>query len=328
LIHRIAHRIQGARLTAIYGLGKEKNLYQWPERRDMVLCYHSILPHENTALHVRNHGINAFRQHISYLKKHHTFVSLQELTEVPSASRRLALTFDDGLINNLRYALPILEEEKIPATFFISTSYLQGRSVLWPDLLSQWSKNTLQLVFENTAYLRSSHGTFRSKEGVRLTDVLMKQSPEVLFSWLDANTAVCGEPLTEWEDEWRVMKAAELQLLAQSSLVDIGSHGISHIAFTELSADELRFELEESKTYLEQTLHRPVTSIAFPFGLYSQTVIHHCLAAGYKQLVGVEKGEVHHSSLVFRKSLDNLRSTLHTIDAVHKAMEQPFTFHP
>ena len=47
-------------------------------------------------------------------------------------SRSVAVTFDDGYADNARIALPILREERVPATFFIATAYLDGGR-MWND---------------------------------------------------------------------------------------------------------------------------------------------------------------------------------------------------
>jgi peptidoglycan/xylan/chitin deacetylase (PgdA/CDA1 family) len=46
--------------------------------------------------------------------------------------RSVAVTFDDGYADNVQVALPILLAEGVPATFFISTSYLDGGR-MWND---------------------------------------------------------------------------------------------------------------------------------------------------------------------------------------------------
>ena len=92
-------------------------------RERTILCYHSIsdAPLE-TAVAVR-----AFKAHLAVLKrKGYEFVSLADMVSLFDGNSRdtisrkvVALTFDDGYADFKTAVLPILEEQKIPATLFI-----------------------------------------------------------------------------------------------------------------------------------------------------------------------------------------------------------------
>lgn len=59
------------------------------------------------------------------------------------------------------------------------------------------------------------------------------------------------------------------------------SHGWSHSNLTEFSDKDLKFELEESKKYLENLLMKEVKEICFPIGYFSKRVLKACDNAGY-----------------------------------------------
>jgi peptidoglycan/xylan/chitin deacetylase (PgdA/CDA1 family) len=54
--------------------------------------------------------------------------------------------------------------------------------------------------------------------------------------------------------------------LAESGLVEVGSHSVTHPIFSKLSMSAQREEVQRSKSTLEEILGRPVTSFAYPFG--------------------------------------------------------------
>src|SRR5215469_16327730 len=62
-------------------------------------------------------------------------VSLEQLmyTDHPS----VAITFDDGYVDNLENALPVLEQNAIPATLFVSTGYIGNSNGYWWDQLQE-----------------------------------------------------------------------------------------------------------------------------------------------------------------------------------------------
>ena len=77
-----------------------------------------------------------FRQQMLYLKRNYQIVRFEENWNLLD-SDAVAITFDDGYIDNLEYALPILEELEVPATIFISTGTMNQNKELWWDELEQ-----------------------------------------------------------------------------------------------------------------------------------------------------------------------------------------------
>jgi peptidoglycan/xylan/chitin deacetylase (PgdA/CDA1 family) len=65
----------------------------------------------------------------------------------------------------------------------------------------------------------------------------------------------------------------------------IGSHGMTHARFTDLSAQELRDQLVGSRERLECLVGKPVTALALPFGAYNSAVVAAAIAAGYRRIL-------------------------------------------
>ena len=58
----------------------------------------------------------------------------------------------------------------------------------------------------------------------------------------------------------------EIQTLASHPLITIGSHGFWHRHLTQLSEDDVRFELLESKKTLVEIANREIDLLAYPYG--------------------------------------------------------------
>jgi len=73
-----------------------------------------------------------------------------------------------------------------------------------------------------------------------------------------------------------------LRVCAEDPLVTIGSHTMNHPDLRASEDGALRFELEESRRFLEAQLATPVDYFAYPFGLYDERVLIATRAAGYR----------------------------------------------
>ena len=89
-----------------------------PRRWGRVLSYHSVAESE----------VASFEAQVKFLKINYTIVSLEELArgvqEGTLEGRHVALTFDDGFLDNYTNAFPVLRRLSIPATFFVSTQFI------------------------------------------------------------------------------------------------------------------------------------------------------------------------------------------------------------
>lgn len=92
-----------------------------------ILGYHRVGP-ERDVLAVRP---DRFRRQLELvLDRGGQFVSLADgvaTLETPADEARVALTFDDGYLDNLETALPILEDLGAPATIYLVSSIADGR---------------------------------------------------------------------------------------------------------------------------------------------------------------------------------------------------------
>lgn len=67
----------------------------------------------------------------------------------------------------------------------------------------------------------------------------------------------------------RALTIAEVSVLGQGSLIELGAHTMSHASLRLLPASQQMEEIAGSKTQLENIIGRPVTSFSYPHGEYS-----------------------------------------------------------
>ncbi|MCS6861158.1 MAG: polysaccharide deacetylase family protein [Abditibacteriales bacterium] len=78
----------------------------------------------------------------------------------------------------------------------------------------------------------------------------------------------------------------------QRSGMTIGSHTVSHPFLSQLSLQEIRWELEQSKKALEEGLRTPITTFAVPYGYEPAELAQVAAACGYRAVCNSRLGLV------------------------------------
>ena len=95
---------------------------------------------------------------------------------------------------------------------------------------------------------------------------------------------------TNWvENLDGVVSWAQIAEMSKGGM-EFGSHSVTHPYLTTSEPDWLRAELEASKAALEEHTGKAVTALAYPFGLYDDTVMTAVREAGYRTACTIEQG--------------------------------------
>lgn len=213
---------------------------------------------------------------LRYLKRHFHVVPLATLVRDPDLRRCAALTFDDGLRNNVEVAWPLLERLALPATFFVCPGLVDEGRWLW--------------THEARARLRSmavpeaqAEAQVRGMKALPLAERLDAEARlrEATPRWKPAAEEKADHDLADWQ---------ELRAL-DPALVSVGSHTLTHAVLTKLDAARMEHEVAASRRAIEERLQRPVASFAYPNGDVDAAV-HGCVARHYACAVTAHEGFV------------------------------------
>ena len=209
-----------------------------------------------------------FRRLMKMLASSFEMISMQEALRRMQAGRlngrTLSVTFDDGYADNYEIALPVLEEFKIPGTFFVASGFIDGGR-MWNDSIIE---------------------TFRRLPAGRFE--LMDEEAHVfdLGDWASRRDAA-GKTITAWKHlppdqrQARVegisrhvsnlpsdlmLSKPQLRALAGSPMATIGGHTRSHPILASLTDDQARREIEDGKHDLEDWLQQDLSLFAYPNG--------------------------------------------------------------
>ncbi len=259
----------------------------------VVLLYHRVATPSNDA-----HGLcvspDRFADHMRWLLQQADVVPLDTLTEWAHAgmapSRAVAVTFDDGYVDVLESAAPVLRSLNLPATCFATTASLDEDSayVFWWDALEGAILHGVPQCFEIAVGAPASGGdvlevdtrtpTSRERSHWRVYHAIVGLEPaerdRIVAEVVRQCTPVGPEPA-------RRMRADELVEWTTTPGLSIGAHSVHHPQLPRLTEDACRFEMTRSKRDLERVLAAPVTGFAYPHGAVDATTARLARAAGY-----------------------------------------------
>jgi peptidoglycan/xylan/chitin deacetylase (PgdA/CDA1 family) len=85
------------------------------------------------------------------------------------------------------------------------------------------------------------------------------------------------------------LDARGVQELAAAGM-QIGSHGLRHRRWRGLDEPQLREELSQARTVLEDVVQQPVTEVSSPFGSYDRRVLRAVRSGGYRRMYTSDRG--------------------------------------
>ncbi len=148
--------------------------------------------------------------------------------------------------------------------------YLDGKGAL-PERPVVLTFDDGEQGFYRTAFpILREHG-FKATLFV-VTD-LLRERPEARYVWTMGEAKL---PMLLW---------SEVQEMAASEVVEMGSHTRTHPNLTKISLDEARAEIEGSKAVLEQRLGRPAKYFAYPGHHHNAALMELVQKAGYRGAV-------------------------------------------
>ncbi len=258
---------------------------------ERILVFHGIDKVGETKYNSRFHSKDFFNQFIQYIATHYNVISLDDFynKKFKPNTLNITITFDDGYLNNYKYAVPILEKYEIPATFFITT--IQDKaSFLWPDFLDLVSFHTSknEIIFENNLYTKNRKNEFVFK-GVSLKNrckkLIFNEIKPLFISFDEEWKAIQKNSL---DDYWRLMNNNHIKKIAENPLFTIGSHSYTHTNLAEISIEEAKFEILKGKEILETICSKPISEFAFPFGTYNSDLVNYCEQIGFEKILLVD----------------------------------------
>jgi len=210
---------------------------------------------------------SCFEEHVKYIKRKYNVIDLSTLLETLTnksakiPKRALLITFDDGHIGNYKL-LPIFKNYEIKPIIFLTSGIIGTPNPFWFNLpfSDKSEKDRLKLIpdKERREYINKN-----------FSGELLPINPEAL-------TKKMIEEMIPY--------------------VDFQSHTVDHPCLPNCSFDEAMNQLLESKSAIEKITGKPVISIAYPNGDFSDREMKLANDTGYIVGFASKFGFVNHRS--------------------------------
>jgi peptidoglycan/xylan/chitin deacetylase (PgdA/CDA1 family) len=264
-----------------------------------ILMYHRIASLDPDTHHLCVSPAR-FRAHMEYLRREYEPIGLEDLVRATAAGRiserSVAVTLDDGYLDALHTASPILLEFEIPATFFINSDRLDEKHERWWDVVEHVFLAGLKIPAALTLQTVGQRAEFptgtpeeRARTARALNDAAWSMTNEQRQAMVREIVAWSGLDIVPRESH-RVMTGREILQLSQRPGHSIGAHTIHHLALTMHGPATQRSEILDDKTQLERLLGRPVLTFSYPYGDFSAEMVELARAAPFVGAVTVQNG--------------------------------------
>ncbi len=266
-------RLVGIFVAACFYYSGLVKLARWRRQRSgphlVILCYH------------RASG-GDLRRHLLYLRRHYRILHLEEaLEELYGSSEKrkqgrdrrtpLVLTFDDGYYDSYTHSFALARELQVPMTIFLIPGYIESGDRFWwleGDRLVHRAKINEAVIEGDTYNLEEPNerkllaqridARLRHARSVAEREAFLTKVREIL-------AAPSSLPLEE--EAVRPLTWAEVHKMEESGWISFGAHTMHHPILAYLSCpEEVRREVGECRSVLEQQLGHPVRAFAYPVG--------------------------------------------------------------
>ncbi|MBE0564731.1 MAG: polysaccharide deacetylase family protein [Krumholzibacteria bacterium] len=274
-----------------------------PAAKVVVLMYHDLRADDDFPNWLRV-PVSVFDRQLAWLGRVGRFIGpadLERRHELQPGVLHFLLTFDDGYVNNLTLARPLLAKHRAPALFFVSTGPMQSQEPFWSDVVvtAVQGAGLAELDLQEWGL-----GSFRFRTGdpaarwedVQALLVALKargnEDDPVVAGVLEHLRQRHAGVLERHLPRFRPLRPEEVTALAADPWCSVGSHSHRHALLPLLGDAELQDNLARSRRVLEGLVGGEVRGLAYPNGDWDERVEAAAAAAGYRRGFTIRPGLV------------------------------------
>ena len=275
-----------------------------------VVMYHYVRDLKNSRYpNIKGLDIEKFKKQIKFFKENYNFIRMEDLIEYyksPNEKRlpekSILLTFDDGYKDHYTYVLPVLLENDIQGSFYISTKCFQDKKVLDVNkihfILESCIGEEEKVLSEIKEYLETNKDSrislsyddyfqeyavasrFDKKEVIFIKRMLQVALPEdyrekIVEQLFKKYVCSIENKIISERAFWEELYLTPEQIRAMEKLgMHIGFHSHNHVWLDSLKKEEQEFQIKSSINYFKEIgIDTKKMTISYPYGGYNEETI-------------------------------------------------------
>ena len=235
-----------------------------------------------------------FAAEMECLARSHPVVAMRDIAAAHRGESTLpdgavAVTFDDGFLNNRTEAWPVLECYGIPATIYLATGYIGSGRMMWTDRLEAAILSTRRSRLDvEVVGARLKYDLWEDTSRVAaFTEIKArcKSSPndmkDAVVGWIWEEL---GPDVAPDDPRYAFMSWDDVRTMAKSDLIEFGAHTVDHVALSRVPNAVMRSQIDVSVEAVNNELGIVTPFFSYPEGQendYNDDVIGHLREQGF-----------------------------------------------
>lgn len=258
-------------------------------------------------------------------RKGFAFVSMDELAtglnraNNDAEKRKIAITLDDGYLDNFVNAAPIFRKHAVPYTIYVVPGYIDGTIPHWTDEIEAIvaRSDRIDLPFGDKRRILSS-ANVGEKYGAysQIVPAFLAENDLQIRSDILRQLGSAHGPNQEAHHRQLTMNWDQIRELDSDPLCTIGAHSMTHRVLPRLDARDALSEFTECRRVIANELGKMPGHFAYPYGEAHQREYNLAKQAGYETAVTTVNGVI---ASEHRNRLNALPRIM--IDGCHQNMD-------
>jgi len=254
-----------------------------------VVTFHRVLPAERLREYPLSEiavSVDEFSWFVEFFARHYTCGTLAAMHRRWLQGDRpdrplLAITFDDGQLDDYEHARPVLDRAGLKASLFVPVESVDCDELLWHDRLGYAAARLLAVARPRALALLGGEGDDHEILKAAMERAKRLSPADRLDLVARVEACVPGSARPGWDG---LMSWEQLRTLVRSGH-EVGSHSVTHSILPLVDDAQLEREVAGSKTRLEAELKVPCESFCYPNGDCDGRVVEAVRRAGYLRAV-------------------------------------------